>query len=608
MLQYGRLDPSKSEIRVLTIQGGRRDDDIQCTLQTVSLDDPPEFAALSYVWGETSLKRPITVDGKIFDVPENLDEGLRAFRKRRKPRTLWVDYICINQADVEEKNTQVPLMGRLYSTAPSVLVWLGPSTRNIELAISWAQAYVAKWHCHSSAYWLKLKVKAKFSKTAKRKRDTAVLGALEGYLEITGLPYWNRMWTYQEFQLPSEEPRCCCGRISFRPSTVFGEAETAINQAGSSAITSWLDSFSNPDPANWSEKDMKQFDEMQAFKGRLGAKKVSIESAASALLKDKDQNWRNSDSPLLYLMVTSADRQCSVIHDKVYALHGMVPEAQKANPPDYRKSFRDVILETAAYLVNHEQALSMWNQFGLRDDRLSNIPTYPSWMPDFTNTDLNGPNLHRQQSGYVVGYLRLRKETPAARIELNRTTLHLWARNLGRVTAAFQFKDTQDAVIDQLRLLIRKPSTLLGADAAQRLRKPETVVSRMGYICCSHTAEQTEYTKMIDILLHKDLDSPDVDGEKVRHPARTLANKVFFVVENGYFGIGVRGIKAGDILTIPPQVANPVVLAKESSSSSDTHYRMVGTAVVDGVMEGKLLDPGVVAEVRAQPIEEFIIG
>jgi len=38
---------------------------------------------------------------------------------------VWVDAICINQADLKEKSTQVSMMRDIYAAAKCVLVWLG---------------------------------------------------------------------------------------------------------------------------------------------------------------------------------------------------------------------------------------------------------------------------------------------------------------------------------------------------------------------------------------------------------------------------------------------------------------------------------------------------
>lgn len=42
------------------------------------------------------------------------------------PLTLWIDQLCINQSDSDEKAVQVGLMSQIYSRAERVLVWLGP--------------------------------------------------------------------------------------------------------------------------------------------------------------------------------------------------------------------------------------------------------------------------------------------------------------------------------------------------------------------------------------------------------------------------------------------------------------------------------------------------
>ncbi len=44
-----------------------------------------------------------------------------------KPQTVWIDFICINQDDTQDKNRQIPLMSRIYQQASRVIVYLGES-------------------------------------------------------------------------------------------------------------------------------------------------------------------------------------------------------------------------------------------------------------------------------------------------------------------------------------------------------------------------------------------------------------------------------------------------------------------------------------------------
>ena len=59
-------------------------------------------------------------------------------RRRRDPTkivTLWVDALCINQEDYEEKNRQIPLMAMVYGAARAATIWLGPADANSDLAM-----------------------------------------------------------------------------------------------------------------------------------------------------------------------------------------------------------------------------------------------------------------------------------------------------------------------------------------------------------------------------------------------------------------------------------------------------------------------------------------
>jgi hypothetical protein len=51
---------------------------------------------------------------------------LLQLRRPHKHRYLWIDAICLNQKDGDEKAQQIPLMGEIYSQADKLHIWLGP--------------------------------------------------------------------------------------------------------------------------------------------------------------------------------------------------------------------------------------------------------------------------------------------------------------------------------------------------------------------------------------------------------------------------------------------------------------------------------------------------
>jgi hypothetical protein len=140
---YSSLDSSRNQIRVLHLSSGREnDDELYCTLSTVSLDDDPQYEALSYVWGDISEDEPsIMLGEREVKVRRNLHSALKAIRHLDHERVVWIDALCINQTDsVEVKSklsnnsiqhplimcvAQIAIMGDIYSKAGRVLAYIG---------------------------------------------------------------------------------------------------------------------------------------------------------------------------------------------------------------------------------------------------------------------------------------------------------------------------------------------------------------------------------------------------------------------------------------------------------------------------------------------------
>ena len=135
---YARLDPSSCQIRLVHIQPGVWDDPILCELETVSLDSSPVYQTLSYFWGDPKDSKPILLEDCVFDVTSNLYDALRRLRRANSIRVIWIDAICINQMDNDEKAQQVMLMKSIYSKCREVIMWLGdgiPGRPNDSLTI-----------------------------------------------------------------------------------------------------------------------------------------------------------------------------------------------------------------------------------------------------------------------------------------------------------------------------------------------------------------------------------------------------------------------------------------------------------------------------------------
>ncbi|KAK1075114.1 hypothetical protein LTR74_000520 [Friedmanniomyces endolithicus] len=103
---------------------------ICCETVVVSLDEAPEYAALSYTWGGPIASYSIEIDGQSKPIRKNLWRFFRQYggsAANTWRSWIWVDAICIDQTNANEVMQQVSMMGRIYSQASKVLVWLGPA-------------------------------------------------------------------------------------------------------------------------------------------------------------------------------------------------------------------------------------------------------------------------------------------------------------------------------------------------------------------------------------------------------------------------------------------------------------------------------------------------
>ncbi|KAF2818578.1 TPR-like protein [Ophiobolus disseminans] len=133
---YSPLLPNADEIRLFHLRLTEDDTTlIQGDLLNYSLlesvIEPIHYNALSYVWGDPVNTQPIYVSGCQFDVTENLHAALCSLR-RRSIEWIWIDAICINQQNQQERGHQVRYMAKIYGKAYRVIVWLGKAADNSE--------------------------------------------------------------------------------------------------------------------------------------------------------------------------------------------------------------------------------------------------------------------------------------------------------------------------------------------------------------------------------------------------------------------------------------------------------------------------------------------
>jgi hypothetical protein len=125
------FDPT-SQIRIIVVDPGSDGTSISSSFEFANLSNDIvrnrdlriEWEAVSYRWDSSGPVQEIQLEGYTRQVANNIFRILNDLRLPSEKRYLWIDAICINQADDHEKSAQVQLMRHVYRQARQVVIWL----------------------------------------------------------------------------------------------------------------------------------------------------------------------------------------------------------------------------------------------------------------------------------------------------------------------------------------------------------------------------------------------------------------------------------------------------------------------------------------------------
>jgi hypothetical protein len=303
-LLYRKL--RENEIRVLEILPGTESSTVRCQLEYIILGRPVQYNALSYTWGDPIAPRAETaVNGHKLRVTENfklaLQELRREARVNSKTQVIWIDAICINQEDLEERRQQVLIMRLIYIGAQNLIIWLGPeaddSDKAIEILTKLVRCeregpkHLQEWHKYFEGpscykHWLSI---AKFFSRS----------------------WFRRVWVVQEYTAfaNKNEPEFYCGSSRLKRS--------AINLAAPAGEL-WM----NTSPIFPPEKEHEADNE---YVSRARAVFPTFSEGLRCIMGmtvDSIKRPREAADTALYLFAkifVNADRQATDPRDMIYA-------------------------------------------------------------------------------------------------------------------------------------------------------------------------------------------------------------------------------------------------------------------------------------------------
>ncbi|KAF4947439.1 hypothetical protein FGADI_10391 [Fusarium gaditjirri] len=319
---------------------------------------------VSYTWGEpggdetdetwSKPSQTILIDGCEMRIRKNLYNALIAFCQSGILGPIWIDALCINQNDIEERNAQVSQMANIYKNSEEVIVWLGHEREYTRTAVACFQRLpITRQELLSDEHVVS--------------RDKAFASCSFTDLELIAMTrfftdhaWFGRTWTLQEMWLARE--------MTFMCGTIYASVDVILT--GSSIAH---DSYSTRSATEDSQRT-PAITWLMNFTYDLVAK----------LRKEVDGT---SPSPLGFEVGYHRARHATDPRDKVYGLLAIsdtttVDNYMEPVVADYSKPVREVFSIAAAHCLLNTTSWRGLSYIG--DHSRYRIPNLPSWVPDYT--------------------------------------------------------------------------------------------------------------------------------------------------------------------------------------------------------------------------------
>jgi hypothetical protein len=170
----------------------------------------------------------ISIDGLLLPITPNCLYALKQVRLHHPQDYVWVDAICINQEDMEEKAAQVAMMGEIYAKATRVLACIGPADACSDIVLGAASNIDAVIQELPLSWFDEMDMRL----WDPPQDETSTVRFLNTFLEFSERPYFNRVWIVQELFGGRGRTTILCGRdrldwfdlaeIAHRLTLIFG--------------------------------------------------------------------------------------------------------------------------------------------------------------------------------------------------------------------------------------------------------------------------------------------------------------------------------------------------------------------------------------------------
>lgn len=638
MVIYTALNPTHREIRLVRFAREppehSRPGIPALELRKVSLDDHLSYSALSYVWGSAADTVKVEINGLPFHVTHNLHGALEQLEKNGVNSWLWIDAICIEQCNLEEKTHQVNMMREIFSSAEIVHAWLGSGTEETDQVMDFIAKFGSQLQTCEALYTVFNRRKRAEAQTFVRSRfhsevdltlgngpeselGRAILNLyteyhergrilIPGVSDILHRSYWGRIWTIQEVVLAPEV------------TVMIGTKSVSLDAFDATFTAMFTDS---------------SFTVTQLPLTLYRIKSLEIRRARIQENLTRPLNlilWETGRAPNRPHYAASDPR------DIVIGLLGVLSEDEKRElGVDYTQSFNEIFSRATRVMFRD---LKPRRYFGL-DSVKPGEPggPLPTWVPDFREIGQHGVHPYPINHTGKFRATRTRVQPRRSCDDLfDVRALRRWGYVVDEVTEVFEPPEWSDKgrhgvvrpkeAVEWARSVVNfiglGPESGPGEDYVWR-----TALCGYEFLQPCWNIYRRAATKEVPIVLRRIMRMEPVDtmglsvegarfirskgvggggdlgnteepltGEEINNlvpsirmmVARRTKPRTLFKTAKGMLGLGHTGIKPGDVVTLILGVSSPIILRQRDKGG----FYFRGDAYVDGIMQGEFLDTG----------------
>ena len=554
-------------IRLVEVLSDTIDAPLRCKIFQCSLNDAPSlnYEALSYVWGpQEPLYDLLCGEAKprVLRIGPNLHDALLHLRFHpsinTNPRRLWIDRICINQDDIEERASQVQLMHAIYRRCRQGLVWLGMDEPNTEEAFECAR------FIHKNAFGKETPRTILAQYRSPAVSSAQLRNALKSLAKLTYRPWFERAWTFQEVILPSTVLMVCgkssmaleCLEVAWNPA--FCQTRVSVNgQARLIFATRNID------------------DTFLEDGGRLPA------------------------DDLERLLSFRREAKMSDPRDYVFSLLGLFsPSVSRSLSPSYSTSVKDLFTAAAKHIIRASGELRIL--CSVESPKHVDGEAFPSWVPDWRASSENLQNVLRNRR--PGSPMRATRESvldydPSS----NGNELYLYGIPIGAVDQAgdfngfhsisdFNLGSRYDHTNQPITAALRQ-AQILDVDVAYErigVKHPDRrwlaeffdipMKSRIRRRKCNQCP--TVHTMPI-LSMRKAKQNPYL-ARMIRDCSENVRSRAFFTTDSRYFGFGPNCTAAGDQIFLLIGSDVPFILRPAGEK-----FELISACYVHGIMYGE---------------------